>query len=66
MDTSDSNPNASEDHTAQQYEGFVHIFEKRAYVLNACRAINRPLKSKFRHIPGVRTMEGYSTDYRKW
>uniref|UniRef100_A0A7E4UVT0 Cytochrome c domain-containing protein n=1 Tax=Panagrellus redivivus TaxID=6233 RepID=A0A7E4UVT0_PANRE len=28
MDTSGSNPNAKEDHTALQYEGFVHFFKE--------------------------------------
>uniref|UniRef100_A0A7E4ZQ62 Retrovirus-related Pol polyprotein from transposon TNT 1-94 n=1 Tax=Panagrellus redivivus TaxID=6233 RepID=A0A7E4ZQ62_PANRE len=57
MDTSGSNPNAKEDHTALQYEGFVHVFEKRAYVFSTYRATNRPLKSS--HSEAIASMDMY-------
>uniref|UniRef100_A0A7E4VQB0 Uncharacterized protein n=1 Tax=Panagrellus redivivus TaxID=6233 RepID=A0A7E4VQB0_PANRE len=47
MDTSGSDPNAKENHTTLQYEEFVYVFEERAYALNACRTIKRPLQLLF-------------------
>uniref|UniRef100_A0A7E4UUV0 BEN domain-containing protein n=1 Tax=Panagrellus redivivus TaxID=6233 RepID=A0A7E4UUV0_PANRE len=44
MDVCGSKPNYKVGNTAIQTERFVLGFEKRAYVLNLCRAVNHPLK----------------------
>ena len=49
MDTSGSDLNAKEDHTALQYEGFVHVFRERASSFSTCRAIECPLKCFCNH-----------------